>query len=620
MTLLWFQETLKSFFSDRYESDMDTIMKHRQVVILICGLMSDPSPVMHYVCKHWIRHGHKSEGKTLIGLMYNETGSPVPKDFLHNKWINYYDHRFGSITDATPVYVLSRWYWFKGMKLNIVCNIQHETTDIPECTMSIIDPDPSVTENLLSICHRICQHQTVRNLYIDGIRCEDLPHVFTINKNTESLTIRSCKLPTETLSHLMQQINDCSPLRVLDLSATTLTGCLSSFVADSHPRLPQLEVLHLSSTALNREDLQHLSSVVYKLPKLGKLDLSGCTLTGCFSRFLPDPHPGLPELDLRGLWLNSAALNIDDLQHLFSIIQSNKLPQLDTLDLSDNTLTGCLASFLTDPHPGLPELQTLNIGHTSLNKEDLQHLLSIAHKLPKLHKMDLSWYTLTGCLSNFLPDPHPGLPELRELDLFVTALNIEDLQHLFSIIQLNKLPQLYCLNLSLNTLTGCLSNFLSDPHPGLPELQKLYLNRTEINKEDLQHLFSITHSNKLPNLQILDLSNNTLTGHLSSFLPDSHPGIPELEELDLRDTELNKAGLQHLTHLIQTHKLPGLKDLHLGDNRLSEMEMAVEHLIEACVAHHQKELKLILWGNGLSVAFEEKWKQRCAETKIKLFY
>ena len=54
MTLLWFQETLtlsSSFFGDRYRYDMDTIMKHRQVVILICGLMSDPSPVMHYVCR-----------------------------------------------------------------------------------------------------------------------------------------------------------------------------------------------------------------------------------------------------------------------------------------------------------------------------------------------------------------------------------------------------------------------------------------------------------------------------------------------------------------------------------------------------------------------------------------
>ena len=116
MILLWFQKTLKYFFG--YGYGMDTIMKHRQVVILMCGLMSDPTSIIHFVCARWIYQGQKSAGKTLIGLMYNETGFPVPKDFLHNQWINYYDHigdliADGWKTDVTPIYVPSRLYWFK---------------------------------------------------------------------------------------------------------------------------------------------------------------------------------------------------------------------------------------------------------------------------------------------------------------------------------------------------------------------------------------------------------------------------------------------------------------------------------------------------------------------------
>ena len=369
---------------------MSTVMQHRQVVLLICGLMSDPTPIIHLVYEQWIWDGQKSAGKTLIEAMFHEAALPVPKDLLHNQWINYYDHSEGLIKDTSPVYIPSRSYSFKCMKAKVLCKIQHGDTDVPECTMSISGPDKSVTENLLSVCHRICQRQAVKNLDIGGIRCENLPEprVFTISKNTESMEIIFCKLPTETLSHLMQQIKGCSALRVLDLS----------------------------------------------------------------------------------------------------------------------------------------------------------------------------WTILTGRLSYFLPDPHPGLPELETLKLRSTGLNKEDLQHLSHITQYNKLPSLQCLDLSWHTLTGCLTSFLPDPHPGLPELEKLNLEHTALNKEDLQHL----------------------------------------------------------THLIQTHKIPGLKDLNVEGNRLSEMEMDVEHLIESCVNHHQRELELILWFNGLSGAFVKKWKQRCAGTKIEL--
>ena len=537
-------------------------MKHRQLVLLMCGLMSDPIPIILYVCKHWMKDGQGSAGKTLIGLMYYEAALPVPKDFLHNQWINYYDHIYGLIKDKSPVYVPSRLYWFENMSENISCNIQNGNPDTPECNMSIINPYPSVTNNLLSICHRICQHQAVRKLILWNITCEDLPepHVFTISRNMELLRIYYCELPKETPSHLIQQINQYSALRVLDVYKTPLRGCLSSFLPDPHPGLPELKELDMWDTILNKEDLQHLLSIAYKFPKLHKLDLSENTLTGYLSNLLPDPHPGL--LELRELKLSSTQLNKEDLHHLSYITQHNKLPLLRCLNLSGNTLTGCLSSVIPDPHPGLPELESLDLCKTKLNKEDLHHLSYITQsgKLPKIRHLDLSWTTLTGCLLSIIPDNHQGLPELEELNLRRTALSINDLQHLSQITQCNKLPKLEVLYLSQNILTGCLSSFLSDPHPGLPQLKELYM----------------------------------------------------------WNTTLNTADLEHLTHLIQKHKLPGLKDLNLVSNSFCKIEKDVEHLIEACVDHHQTELKLRLWRNCLSDDFEKKWKQRCAGTKIEL--
>ena len=442
---------------------------------------------------------------------------------------------------------------------------------LPKCFLSDKHLPTHVCTHVLRQINRFSNLHCIElaDSLLTGCLSSFLPDPHPGLPDLNNLTLKHTTLNKEDVKHLFSviQCNKLQKLWDLDLSNNTLTGCLSSFLPDPHPGLPELRRLRLKSTALNKDDLQHLLSVTYKLPKLSQLDLSGYTLTGCLSSFLTDPHPGLHELEELNLW--STALNKDDLQHLFNIIQSNKLPKLWILDLSNNTLTGCLSSFLPYTHPGLPELRGLHLKSTTLNKDDLQHLLSVAYKLPKLSQLDLSGYTLTGCLSSFLTDPHPGLHELEELNLRSTALNKNDLQHLFSIIQSNKLPKLWILDLSNNTLTGSLSRFLPDPHPGLPELLFLHLKRTALNKEDLQHLFSIIQLNKLPKLQWLDLSHNTLRGCLSSFLADPHPGLPELLWLHLKSTALNKDDLQHFSHITQNNKLPKLQDLDLSQNTLT---------------------------------------------------
>ena len=143
-TLLWLQDSLESFLPD-----MDSLIRHRQVVLLICGLMSDPTPIIQLVYKHWIDGGQKSAGKTLIETMFHEAGLPVPKSFLHNQWINYYNHGEGLINDTAPVYVPSRLYRFINMKANVSCNIQHGQSKIPECTISIMSPHEAILEKFI---------------------------------------------------------------------------------------------------------------------------------------------------------------------------------------------------------------------------------------------------------------------------------------------------------------------------------------------------------------------------------------------------------------------------------------------------------------------------------------
>ena len=203
------------------------------------------------------------------------------------------------------------------MKAKVPCKIQNQNIEIPECTMTIWFPDETVTKNLLSICHRICQYQAVRNLDIAGIRCDDLPEprVFTLSKNTESLTIMTCILPAHTLSHLIQQINGCSALRVLNLEGSTVTGLLPCFLPDPHPGLPQLEKLDLERTKLNNDDLQHLTHLIQtrKLPGLEDLYLRNNRLSetdvGHLIEACVTHHQRKLELDL---WFNDLSDGFDN--------------------------------------------------------------------------------------------------------------------------------------------------------------------------------------------------------------------------------------------------------------------------------------------------------------------
>ena len=547
------------------------------------------------------------------------------------------------------------------------CSIEHEEQKqgYGQCSMTIYAPYELITKSLLSAIHSICQYQTVNDLDMAFFRCRDVEEggVFNISKNAQSIKLHKCSLPSETLNHLIQQINDCNTLRKISFHSTDL-GLESSLILTNKIALTYLElkeakmsvdmvkhvcqqITHLSQLEyinLAQISLEQIDLNLRNMTKLIRLNLSGSrmsrdgcidifkqlnsllflqdinisrnTLTGCLSSFLPDPHPGLPELEWLNLW--STSLNKEDLFHLLSI--AHKLPKLQILDLSGHTLTGCLSSFLTDPHPGLPELKRLHLESTALNKDDLQHLFSIIqfNKLPKLTELHLSDITLTGCLSSFLTDPHPGLPELCQLELKHTALNKDDLQHITHITQSNKLPKLRELYLSGNTLTGCLSSFLPNTHPGLTELGFLRLDNTRLINKDLQHLSHILKKNKLPKLNYLELSGNTLTGCLSSFLPDPHPGLPELRWLYLKNTALNREDVRDLTSIMKTRKLPRLETIHLDRvlHNVQDDQRQLSNFLETCVDCHKTRLTISLKENNLPTEFRKEMVELCAGTLV----
>ena len=129
-------------------------------------------------------------------------------------------------------------------------------------------------------------------------------------------------------------------------------------------------------------------------------------------------------------------------------------------------------------------------------------------------------------------------------------------------------------------------------------LQELDLSHCRLPVEVSGPLLSVLE--KCKKLTELWLPGNSLNGCLQNFIADSNSKLPCLVELFLSYTKMNEKDLVHLARLIQAEKMPQLKELDLGANRLHKMEETVFKLVHSLVHHHRTELKFNLYFSKLS--------------------
>ena len=100
---------------------------------------------------------------------------------------------------------------------------QWEVKDVPTCSMVIVQPDPQVTDTLLSTCHRISQFQAVTDLWIQKVKCQGHSTEAPImSRNAVSVNLAECDLPVDFLRSLLHQLVDCHSLQILRLSVINL--------------------------------------------------------------------------------------------------------------------------------------------------------------------------------------------------------------------------------------------------------------------------------------------------------------------------------------------------------------------------------------------------------------
>ena len=443
-----------------------------------------------------IKHKNFDMNTDLLKALYAESNVQLPGSAPHNNNINFYNHIDDS-SDTTHVYTPSKMYVFLNMKTYVFCEFKNreEEANIPECAMMIRLSDATVTNSLLMACQRISKYQPLLDLHMFkvSLKYQSQSDGFHLSTNAHSLLLKSCTLTSQPLNHLMHKLSECNKIRKIDLMKTNLWG-ISSLTLSNKTSLTHLD---LSETKISAELCQSICRQLTDITHLEYLNLSDNNLSQV-SLFALNNKRNLKYLNLKNT-------------HMSSTLYYTICEQLTDLECLEEFVvsTGDLCYRICYKHK---HLLTCSLSHTHLPPHVCRRVFHQINRFSDLCSIQITNSPLTGGVSSFLPDHHKGLPRLNDLKLDCTALKSDDLQHLSDITHRNKLPNLQELDLSHNILAGCISSFLSDHHPDLPELKKLNLCNTELNKEDLKHLSHITQSNKLPKIKTLILSENTLTG------------------------------------------------------------------------------------------------------------
>ena len=416
----------------------------------------------------------------------------------------------------------------------------------------------------------------------------------------ETLLLEDTKLSVSDVQALSEAGIKIEFLKTLNLSKNTLTGSLEFFLR--YGCVIYLETLLLEDTRLSVRDVRALSRFGWRdLSTLQTLNLSQNTLTDSLGLLLAEEFESL-----HTLLLEDTKLSATDVQVLSTAARQSYSQRLQTVNLSQNTLTDSLGFLLANEFECL---HTLFLEDTKLCASDVQALSTAASdgKLFRLTTLNLSKNILTDTLPDLLKGDFRLLETLLLED---TKLSVSDVRALSTAVQEGKLKRLETLDLSKNILTDVMCDLVKCTFEYLKEL---FLVATKLSVSDVR---ALSMASWLRELKTLNLSKNILTESLVLFLDNK---IHHLEILLLEDTGLSTKDILALSSAVREGKLPVLQHLNISQQNVGDLELAVTDLIQSCAIDIDRLVQVRISLGSFRREFQNDVQSICVGSKVDVF-
>ena len=227
-------------------------MAKQDVLALVVGLSKDPRPIVKHVhelynemyvgdlrfrnmdkelMKKLQDQGKKPDDPFLFISLYGESTLELAGSWNHNEhsnMFNHFDQVYNTFKGRGPVFFPSKMYMFDKPNEDINGEIeqreQERHTEMPECAMVIMRLEATMIKNVLSLCRKISEQQTVTDFLMDGVKGEFLSEAEAPNlrRHIQSVSVTNSQLSAPFMRNILHQLLDCSALKTLDLQGTDL--------------------------------------------------------------------------------------------------------------------------------------------------------------------------------------------------------------------------------------------------------------------------------------------------------------------------------------------------------------------------------------------------------------
>ena len=232
--------------------------------------------------------------------------------------------------------------------------------------------------------------------------------------------------------------------------------------------------------------------------------------------------------------------------------------EIEGIDEDPTSELGELVILLNNLHH-LPRLSELYLIAVGMGNQECQLLATALKYIDKLHSLWLLGNSLGHGISELAKHLN-SVPHLERLELKDTDMGEEEVTALAH--SLKNVTQLSKLVLPRNPLGHGISELAKHLH-NVPDLQELNLNDTQMGEEEVT---ALAHSLKnVTQLSGLALSDNPLRHGISELAKHLH-SVPHLEFLYLVDTQMGEEEVTALTRVLVY--VPELKVLSLDNNPL----------------------------------------------------
>ena len=230
-----------------------------------------------------------------------------------------------------------------------------------------------------------CDFSALETVFKDSVKVQTLKLIRYVG----SLSILKCFLGMQTLevignknkvmismNAIAEVLKHCPDLQTLHIEGCSITNHI---LADCSP---DLKTLHLEGCMITENDLRVLAHYLKACHSLQTLNLAsnkvcGYVLANCLKQF-----PNLQTLNLEDNWVsgNDAMVIAGDMKNC---------PSLQTLNLGRNRISDCGAMAIVDGLKHCPNLLTLNLGENWIGDDGARAVANVLKHCPDLRELKL---------------------------------------------------------------------------------------------------------------------------------------------------------------------------------------------------------------------------------------